>query len=733
MAAARRPYSQTRNPNDALQITEMPGVQLHSLAVGECGPNFVRADVTLDAHGLSFAPPADTTPTSSRPASSEAAAGLAPSGGAGLGAAGAADTTANEAFCPPALPVRDASGESNSTDATDTTADSGSSADSQGGIGGIETTLFVPYLAIASIDVAKDFEMSDTEVRMQIKLRTFHTYEVILKGEDAKLLFDTLAAQVFPRTLADLHMLMRRHAKAGTSAATAEPGCSVAGAAPDDAPAPADAAATAASGAAVAVAVADAGGTVDPRPDAADTGSTTGSTSSLEARFAEGRPRTCTLDEYNIVHPETTLACAPDPAFARMGVPNARWRYTGVNKNYELCDTYPAALYVPASITDEQLTSAATFRSKGRIPSLCYLHKSGAAIARCAQPLCGVSGRRNTADEHLVVGTFIANNANRGLPSKEHNIIDARPKLNALANQAAGKGYETSHHYSPYCKVHFLEIDNIHEMRASLDDLLEACQAYSCSAKQREAEAAAAARGASGPLPGLPNAAGDGQGHAATAATAATPTTPTTPSALPHRGATSSPSARAATIEDDQQVKDSRWLQHVQSVLFGAMKVARMVDTDDETVLVHCSDGWDRTAQLTALAQVRRTHYLCFLPLLLDSKTVRCSGHAVLCAFDYGRIHGELGWLAGSLATGIWFVLGDAHPFTQRCSAVMRGAACRLSWTHTFARLSGSRSSSRRSGSPSATSLRTGARWLGCPTTRRAPSSRSSWTVCGSC
>ncbi len=34
------------------------------------------------------------------------------------------------------------------------------------------------------------------------------------------------------------------------------------------------------------------------------------------------------------------------------------------------------------------------------------------------------------------------------------------------------------------------------------------------------------------------------------------------------------------------------------------MRVAEVVEKHKSSVLVHCSDGWDRTAQLTALAML---------------------------------------------------------------------------------------------------------------------------------
>lgn len=45
-------------------------------------------------------------------------------------------------------------------------------------------------------------------------------------------------------------------------------------------------------------------------------------------------------------------------------------------------------------------------------------------------------------------------------------------QINAMANKAAGKGYENDNHYTDI-KFQFLGIENIHVMRASLQKLLD--------------------------------------------------------------------------------------------------------------------------------------------------------------------------------------------------------------------------------------------------------------------
>ncbi|KAL1455314.1 hypothetical protein WDU94_009417 [Cyamophila willieti] len=51
-------------------------------------------------------------------------------------------------------------------------------------------------------------------------------------------------------------------------------------------------------------------------------------------------------------------------------------------------------------------------------------------------------------------------------------------------------------------------------------------------------------------------------------------------------------------------VDSTYWLKHIKCVLAGACRIVDKVENHKTSVLVHCSDGWDRTAQLTALAML---------------------------------------------------------------------------------------------------------------------------------
>lgn len=53
-------------------------------------------------------------------------------------------------------------------------------------------------------------------------------------------------------------------------------------------------------------------------------------------------------------------------------------------------------------------------------------------------------------------------------------IIDARPRLNAVANQLKGKGYERMEGYAN-AEITFVGIENIHKMRKSAKQLRKLC------------------------------------------------------------------------------------------------------------------------------------------------------------------------------------------------------------------------------------------------------------------
>ncbi|KAJ9118924.1 hypothetical protein QFC24_005888 [Naganishia onofrii] len=298
----------------------------------------------------------------------------------------------------------------------------------------------------------------------------------------------------------------------------------------------------------------------------------------------------------------------PREEFARMGLGTRTkaWRFTDINKDYTYSPTYPAKLVVPSRISDAVLAYACKYRSKARIPALSYLHWANhvsslapelrtafidenriglqASITRCSQPLVGLKNSRSAQDERLVDSIFqshvspetgyganlndygygggqanfpptvssptppqlaqanAASNVSQSIygATTTNLIVDARPTTNAMANVAKGAGTENMENYKGAKKA-YLGIDNIHVMRDSLNRLVDAI---------RESE--------------------------------------------------NSPSG----MIDRYALRRSNWLKHISALLDGTLIIVKNVHVNSSHVLIHCSDGWDRTTQLSALAQV---------------------------------------------------------------------------------------------------------------------------------
>eukprot|EP00062_Callorhinchus_milii_P001065 gi/632935768/ref/XP_007891237.1/ PREDICTED: myotubularin-related protein 1 isoform X2 [Callorhinchus milii] len=66
-------------------------------------------------------------------------------------------------------------------------------------------------------------------------------------------------------------------------------------------------------------------------------------------------------------------------------------------------------------------------------------------------------------------------------------------------------------------------------------------------------------------------------------------------------------------------IDTTHWLEYIRILLAGAVRIADKIESAKTSVVVHCSDGWDRTAQLTSLAM-----------LILDSYYRTIKGFEVL-------------------------------------------------------------------------------------------------------
>jgi myotubularin-related protein 6/7/8 len=300
----------------------------------------------------------------------------------------------------------------------------------------------------------------------------------------------------------------------------------------------------------------------------------------------------------------------PMKEWRRMGVGeeggNKTWRVTKINSDYGFSPTYPAMFPVPAGISDITLNYAGRYRSRTRIPALTYLHPvNNCSITRCSQPMVGVRGNRSIQDEKLLAAIFSTTRAERPLstvgspaperedsgssrdipPPSEDTQTNAEALEDAMIAKLRGdnkvdgtdKDWPEPDDSGPriygaqqrnmivdarptvnayamqavglgtenmenykFATKVYLGIDNIHVMRDSLQKVIDALKDSDL--------------------------------------------TPLGP--------------------NKEALQKSHWLKHIGNLLDGVGLIARQVGLQHSHVLIHCSDGWDRTSQLSSLSQI---------------------------------------------------------------------------------------------------------------------------------
>jgi myotubularin-related protein 6/7/8 len=302
--------------------------------------------------------------------------------------------------------------------------------------------------------------------------------------------------------------------------------------------------------------------------------------------------------------------------------------------------TYPALLAVPAAISDNVLKYAGQYRSRARIPVLSYLHPvNNCTITRSSQPMAGFRGNRSIQDEKLVGAIFSSTSSSRSnslngstaavadlestkMPNEIDDIYRPNEKLESSAeisissneSEASRKKkiiiYGAQQHnlivdarptvnamamqavglgsenmtHYKSATKAYLGIDNIHVMRDSLAKVVDALKDSDIT-----------------PLP-------------------------------PNR----------------EVLNKSGWLKHITHLLEGADVIARRIALEHSHVLIHCSDGWDRTSQLSALAQ-----------LCLDPFYRTIEGFIILVEKDWLGFGHMFRHRAGHLNSEKWFAVYD--------------------------------------------------------------------------
>ncbi|KAK7925674.1 hypothetical protein WMY93_007984 [Mugilogobius chulae] len=250
------------------------------------------------------------------------------------------------------------------------------------------------------------------------------------------------------------------------------------------------------------------------------------------------------------------------------------WRVSDINSNYKLCSSYPQKILVPIWITDKELENVASFRSWKRIPVVVYRHqRNGAVIARCSQPEISWWGWRNTDDEYLVTSIAKACQMDSGA-KVSCNTPGCRPRGDA--HDSSDSDFDSS------------------LTGGSCDDHVVPHKLLILDARSYTAAVANRAKGGGCECEEYyPNCEVMFMGMANIHAI---------------RNSFQALRAVCSQIPDPgnwlSALESTRWLQHLSVMLKAAALVCSAVEREGRPVLVHCSDGWDRTPQIVALAKI---------------------------------------------------------------------------------------------------------------------------------
>uniref|UniRef100_A0A7E4ZQF0 Myotubularin phosphatase domain-containing protein n=1 Tax=Panagrellus redivivus TaxID=6233 RepID=A0A7E4ZQF0_PANRE len=111
-------------------------------------------------------------------------------------------------------------------------------------------------------------------------------------------------------------------------------------------------------------------------------------------------------------------------------------------------------------------------------------------------------------------------------------------------------------------------------------------------------------------------------------------------------------------------IENCRYVEHLQVILDGTWQIVNELIDNRANVLVHCSDGWDRTSQLTSLSMV-----------VIDPYYRSLEGFAVLI---------EKEWCSFGHKFAIRFGHGIDNPGKERCPIFIQWIDCVWQYMHIF-------------------------------------------------
>jgi hypothetical protein len=210
-------------------------------------------------------------------------------------------------------------------------------------------------------------------------------------------------------------------------------------------------------------------------------------------------------------------------------------------EQYSIFSTYPRYIMIPETVPDALMLEVAAYRSSQRVPAVDWIHPtSGASLSRCSQPKTGFS-TYSEADQRLMKDIWAANDNY----AEESENKAGQPSPVMLIMDARSRAAATA---------------NI-----VVGGGYEGTTGYGrCKLE----------------FAGIANIHAVRESFLALAAICS-----------------------ENKITEKSDVAATQWYYHISTILTAAMAMVNAMESG-ASVMTHCSDGWDRTSQLTSLVQL---------------------------------------------------------------------------------------------------------------------------------
>eukprot|EP00742_Colponemidia_sp_Colp-10_P010695 GILJ01011769.1.p1 GENE.GILJ01011769.1~~GILJ01011769.1.p1 ORF type:complete len:1254 (-),score=118.15 GILJ01011769.1:125-3886(-) len=230
----------------------------------------------------------------------------------------------------------------------------------------------------------------------------------------------------------------------------------------------------------------------------------------------------------------------PIVEYARLGLVDNPLFRVLSNFDYKRCPSYPAMMIVPDVLTDADMDAIFAFRSRGRIPAIVWRHSTTKAILARSSQPQVGLTAHRCPEDEKLIACLAVLPLNRSSSGSNLLFIVDARKQIAAVGNRA-MGKGTENPDNYQCKLVYMNVENIHVVRESYTKVAELCRP----------------------------------------------------------GSLASDDSKFWT-----RLEDTGWLKHIRSLLLSACAIVQLLHNEGVSVLTHCSDGWDRTAQMVALAEL---------------------------------------------------------------------------------------------------------------------------------